>query len=70
MESININTLCNLVKTSLPNTKFKVVGEVSQPKVSQGHLYFTLKDNITSIKAIIWKTKYISHEIIKMKMSA
>ena len=58
MESINISTLCELLKNSLPNKKFKVVGEVSQPKVSQGHLYFTLKDNITSIKAIIWKTKY------------
>jgi len=58
MESINISELCNLVKTNLPTIKFKVVGEVSQPKISQGHLYFTLKDNITSIKAIIWKTKY------------
>jgi exodeoxyribonuclease VII large subunit len=58
MESINISKLCELLKNSLPNKKFKVIGEVSQPKVSQGHLYFTLKDNITSIKAIIWKTKY------------
>ena len=58
MESINISKLCELVKNSLPNSKFKVTGEVSQPKVSQGHLYFTLKDNTTSIKAIIWKTKY------------
>ena len=53
MESINISKLCELLKNSLPNKKFKVIGEVSQPKVSQGHLYFTLKDNITSIKAII-----------------
>jgi exodeoxyribonuclease VII large subunit len=58
MEIINISNLCELVKNSLPNSKFKVTGEVSQPKLSQGHLYFTLKDNITSIKAIIWKTKY------------
>ena len=67
MESTNISisTLCELVKNSLPNTKFKVTGEVSQPKISQGHLYFTLKDNITSIKAIIWKTKY---EKIKKKL--
>ena len=66
MESINIHKLCELVKSSLPNTKFKVTGEVSQPKVSQGHLYFTLKDNATSIKAIIWKTKY---EKIKDKLN-
>lgn len=66
MESINISKLCELVKNSLPNTKFKVVGEVSQPKVSQGHLYFTLKDNNTSIKAIKWKTKY---EKIKDKLN-
>ena len=66
MESINISKLCELVKNSLPDTKFKVIGEVSQPKVSQGHLYFTLKDNNTSIKAIIWKTKY---EKIKDKLN-
>jgi exodeoxyribonuclease VII large subunit len=58
MDSINISKLCDLIKSSLPNTKYKVTGEVSQPKVSQGHLYFTLKDNVTSIKAIMWKTKY------------
>ena len=65
MDIIDISKLCELLKNSLPNTKFKVVGEVSQPKVSQGHLYFTLKDNVTSIKAIIWKAKY---EKIKDKL--
>lgn len=58
MESINISKLCELLKNSLPRLKFKVVGEVSQPKISQGHLYFTLKDNVSSIKSIIWKTNY------------
>lgn len=57
MESINITNLCQILKSSLPNNKFKIVGEVSQPKISQGHLYLTLKDNSSSIKAIIWKTK-------------
>lgn len=66
MEPINISKLCEVIKNNLPNTKFKVTGEVSQPKISQGHLYFTLKDNNTSIKAIIWKTKY---EKLKNKLT-
>ena len=55
---INITKLCTILKDSLPTQKYKITGEVSQPKLSQGHLYLTLKDNKSSIKAIIWKTKY------------
>jgi exodeoxyribonuclease VII large subunit len=65
-ESLNIKKLCDILKESLPCRKFKVIGEVSQPKVSQGHLYLTLKDNSATIKAIIWKTKY---EKIKTNLS-
>ena len=54
---INITDLCQILKNSLPNNKFKIIGEVSQPKISQGHLYLTLKDTNSTIKAIIWKTK-------------
>jgi len=54
---INITNLCDILKKSLPNTKYKINGEVNQLKLSQGNLYFTFKDNSSSIKAIIWKSK-------------
>jgi len=57
-ETLNITKLCEILKDSLPSSKYKVTGEVSQAKVSQGHLYLTLKDNTSTIKAIIWKSKY------------
>jgi len=57
-ETLNITKLCEILKDSLPSSKYKVIGEVSQAKVSQGHLYLTLKDNSSTIKAIIWKSKY------------
>ena len=66
MESINITNLCELIKNNLPNNKFKICGHVCQPKYSQGHLYLTLKDDISSIKAIMWKSKY---EQLKYKIN-
>ena len=35
---------CNKIKFCLPTGKFKVIGEVNQPKLSHVHLYFNLKD--------------------------
>lgn len=68
MENKNPNTytisdLSILIK-SLIKTKIRVTGEVSQPKISGGHLYFTLKDNVSNMKAIIWKSSKISKESI------
>lgn len=68
MENKNPNTytisdLSILIK-SLIKTKIRVTGEVSQPKLSGGHLYFTLKDNVSNMKAIIWKSSKISKENI------
>ena len=51
-----ITELSEYVKTLLPNKKIKVMGEVSQPKISGGHLYFSLKDNNMNMKSIIWKS--------------
>jgi len=56
-ESINITKLCSILKDNIPNRKFTVSAEVSQPKISHGHLYLTLKDESSTIKAIIWKSK-------------
>lgn len=39
----------------LVNKKVTIIGEVMQPKLSNGHLYFSLKDSKSSIRAIIWK---------------
>ncbi len=57
-ELLNISDLCNIIKNNLPITKFKIIGQVCQPKLSQGHLYLILQDKYTSIKAIIWKSTY------------
>lgn len=58
-----VSDLTNIIKT-LIKKKLRVTGEVSQPKLSGGHLYFTLKDNISNMKAIIWKSSKISKEEI------
>jgi exodeoxyribonuclease VII large subunit len=55
--TLNVTKLCNIIKNSINNNKYKIIGEVNQPKLSQGHLYLTLKDDTSSIKAIIWKSK-------------
>lgn len=49
--------LAIFIKKNLPNTKIIVKGEVSQPKISNGHMYFNLKDNFTNVKVIAWKSK-------------
>lgn len=55
-----VSELSNQIKTIVTGKKFRVCGEVSQPKISNGHLYFSLKDiNGTNIKSIIWKSKNI-----------
>ena len=59
----SISDLTNIIK-SLIKKKLIVTGEVSQPKISSGHLYFTLKDNSSNMKAIIWKSNKISKENI------
>ena len=33
-ETLNITKLCEILKDSLPSSKYKVIGEVSQAKVS------------------------------------
>jgi exodeoxyribonuclease VII large subunit len=55
-EILSISELCNVIKKMLPNKKFQISGNVSQPKISQGHLYLTLKDSNSLIKCIIWKS--------------
>ncbi len=54
---MEVTDFCNKIKFCLPTGKFKIVGEVNQPKLSHGHLYFNLKDTQSNIKCILWKTK-------------
>lgn len=54
---MEITEFCDGIKKCLPTNKYKIIGEVSQPKLSHGHLYFNIKDNKSTIKCIIWKSK-------------
>ncbi len=62
--SISITDFNKLLKTKLPNNIFHLKGEVKQPKISGGHMYLTLKDDISSIKCIIWKSKLTLVELL------
>lgn len=60
IKTFTVSELSNQIKNIVTGKKYRVCGEVSQPKISNGHLYFSLKDiNGTNIKSIIWKSKNI-----------
>lgn len=64
----SVSELSDEIKTFIPSDKIRVIGEVSQPVIRSGHLYFSLKDETANIKAIIWKSKNINRdEIIEGK---
>lgn len=60
----SVSQLSEYIKSVVSNKKICVNGEVSQPKLSGGHLYFSIKDESTNIKAIIWKSKNINKELL------
>ena len=57
-----VSELTEYLKNMVSNKKVKVTGEVSQPKLSNGHLYFTLKDDTNNLKSIIWKFKNLKKD--------
>jgi exodeoxyribonuclease VII large subunit len=59
-----VSELTEHLKSVISNKKVKVTGEVSQPVLRGGHLYFSLKDNSSNIKSIVWKSKNINKEAI------
>jgi exodeoxyribonuclease VII large subunit len=59
-----VTELSNYIKSIVSNNKIIVTGEISQPKLSGGHLYFSLKDESSNIKSIIWKSKNINKDTI------
>lgn len=63
---ITITELTKVIKSKLSTDKYLVQGEISDIKLSQGHLYFTLKDTISSIKGVIWSSnKNVPRDEIK-----
>jgi exodeoxyribonuclease VII large subunit len=59
-----VSELANYLKSIISNNKIKVTGEVSQPVIRGGHLYFSIKDESSNIKSIVWKSKNIDKESI------
>jgi exodeoxyribonuclease VII large subunit len=59
-----VSELSDFVKSIMPNKRIRVVGEVSQPAVRSGHMYFSLKDESNNLKSIIWKSKNINRDDI------
>lgn len=55
--SLEIYEISQIIKKSLPTSNFKIIGEISNPKFSHGHLFFNLKDSESSIKTIMWNSK-------------
>ena len=60
----SVSELSEYIKSIISNKKIKVTGEISQPKYSNGHIYFTIKDDVNNLKSIIWKFKNINKEQI------
>ena len=59
-----VSELSDYLKSVIANKKVKVTGEVSQPVIRGGHLYFSLKDESSNIKSIVWKSKNVNKEAI------
>lgn len=56
-DTFTISQFTSKIKDILPTKRFSIIGEVSQPKNSHGHLYLNLKDKSSIISATIWKSK-------------
>lgn len=54
---IEVNQLNKLIASNIPNSKYRIIGEVNNLKNSHGHLFFILKDDTDCINSVIWKGK-------------
>ncbi len=59
-----VSELSEYLKSIVGNKKVKVIGEVSQPVLRGGHLYFSIKDDSSNIRSIVWKSKNVDKEAI------
>lgn len=53
---MNLKGLSLLIKQNLPKNKIKLLVEIREPKIRNGHMYLNLKDDYGYIQAIIWKS--------------
>lgn len=59
-----VSELSGFIKSIMPNKRIRIIGEVSQPSIRSGHMYFSLKDDLNNLKSIIWKSKNINRDEI------
>jgi exodeoxyribonuclease VII large subunit len=52
---MNITELSDYIKKKINGNDIEIIGEISQPKISNGHLYFSLKDHQSIVKCIMWR---------------
>lgn len=60
-ELISLKELGSVINNSLPKILYNIKAEICQPKLSNGHLYFSMKDNTGIINSIIWKNNIIKN---------
>jgi len=54
LEVWSVSKLADFIKKTL-SKKVRIQGEISQPKISSGHLYCKFKDQYSTISGIVWK---------------
>ena len=67
-KSITVTQLNNIINEGISNilpNNIKVLAELSNVKISNGHYYLNIKDNNSLIRGIIWKSKVKSGEKFK-----
>lgn len=55
-ETISLKDLGIIITKSLPATKYSIKVEVSQPKITNGHMYLKIKDKDGMLDGKIWKS--------------
>jgi exodeoxyribonuclease VII large subunit len=69
-QKISVTNLNNIIKKQIKNhiySVYTVVGEISNKKVCNGNIYFSLKDEKSNINSIIWKS--INNQLVKNNIS-
>lgn len=66
MTTLDIKDLSTLIKKNLPKDKITLIAEVREPKVRNGNMYLSLKDDNGCINSIVWKSN-ITEEIKNLK---
>jgi len=67
-KTITVTQLNNIINESISNilpNNIKVLAELSNVKISNGHYYLNIKDNNSLIRGIIWRSKIKSGEKFK-----